>query len=166
MIYATRGTTGALSATGGTRTTLRTGSAYDSASNNIFYSVMNLTDGDIRVPPTITQGTGSTVKTIVYVVRYATGMASRTVSTPPAGVYTDLTLTGFTPRPGSLVLCWSEDPDWGRPDTLPSPWVSYRHTSGGSTGIADTFLYRGGNVVLTDTDGSTSGLGGGLIEVY
>jgi hypothetical protein len=53
----------------------------------------------------------------------------------------------------------------GRPDTLPAPWASYRYTAG-STGIADTFLYRGGSVVLTGNDGSTSGLGGGLIEIY
>lgn len=155
-----------LSSTYGTKTTVRSGSAYGGSSNyNGFFSVMNLTDGDVRNPPSLTQATGSASRAIVYVFRYATGMTSRFDTTPGAGVYTDLTLTGFTAQPGSMVLCWSADADRGVPGDLVAPFVSYRYTIFG-IGIADTFMYRSGNIVLTGVDGSTSGLGGGLIEVY
>lgn len=168
LIFASRraGSNPTLSTTGGTTTTVRAGSAYNSSTNrNAFFSVMSLTDGDVRSPPSVTQDTGGVSRIVVYVFRYATAMTARTTSTPGAGVYTDLTLTGFTARPGSMVLCWNEDADKGSPDTLPAPFASYRYSSS-SWGIADTFMYRSGNVVLTAVDGSVSGLGGGLIEVY
>lgn len=155
-----------LSTTGGTTTTLRSGNAYDSSANRMaVFSVMTLTDGDVRNPPSVTQDTGSASRIWVYVFRYVTGMASRYATTPAATAFTDLTLTGFTPRPGSMVLVWNEDVDRAQPGNLPSPWVSYRYSSP-SMGIADTFMYRSGNVVLTGVDGSVSGLGGGLLEVY
>lgn len=168
LIFASRrtGSNPTLSTTGGTTTTVRAGSAINSSSaRNAFFSVMSLTDDDVRNPPSVTQNTGGVARIVVYVFRYATAMTARTTSTPAAGVYTDMTLTGFTARSGSMVLCWSEDADRGVPGNLPSPYVAYRYTST-SWGIADTFMYRSGDIVLTGVDGSVSGLGGGLIEVY